>query len=124
MRKKILIIDDEKEFVELVQYRLKTNGYRVLTADDGDQGLKLAKKRPDLILLDIAMPGISRIEFCQMLKENPKLKNIPIIFLTCKGTKEDQLKGLSVGANEYICKPFCSEDLLAKIKKTLEGRGK
>ena len=117
MAKKILIVDDEPELVKALQIRLKRAGYRILTAYDGGEGLKLVKKRPDLILLDIMMPTISGIELCQLLKEDPKLKNIPIIFLTAKDTKEDRIKGLSVGADEYIAKPFYSEDLLNKIKK-------
>ena len=122
MMKKILIVDDEPELVKALQIRLKRAGYRVLTAYDGGEGLKLAKKRPDLILLDIMMPTLSGIEVCQLLKEDPKLKNIPIIFLTAKDTKEDRIKGLSVGADEYIVKPFYSDDLLNKIKKALERK--
>ncbi|MFC1699267.1 PleD family two-component system response regulator [Candidatus Omnitrophota bacterium] len=123
-KKKILIIDDEKEFVKMVQYRLEANGYQVLTANDGERGLELAKKNPDLILLDVMMPTLSGIEVCQLLKEDPQLKDIPVIFLTAKRTKEDQLKGLTAGAEEYIAKPFYSDELLEKIKKTLEEKNK
>ena len=120
--KKILIVDDEKDFVELIKLRLQTKGYRVLVAYDGDSGLKLAKKGPDLILLDIMMPTISGIELCQLLKEDPKLKNIPIIFITAKESKEDRLKGMSVGADAYIIKPFEDEDLFNKIENSLERK--
>ncbi|MFC1631507.1 response regulator transcription factor [Candidatus Omnitrophota bacterium] len=123
-KKKILIIDDEKEFVKMVQYRLQANGYQVLAAHDGEHGLELAKKKPDLILLDVMMPTLSGIEVCQLLKEDPQLKDIPVIFLTAKRAKEDKLKGLSVGADEYIAKPFYSDELLEKIKKTLEEKNK
>ena len=122
MAKKILIVDDEPDLVKALQIRLKRAGYRVLSAYNADECLKLARKKPDLILLDIMMPTLSGIEVCQLLKEDPKLKNIPIIFLTAKDTKEDRIKGLSVGADEYIAKPFYSEDLLNKIKKALERK--
>ena len=122
MAKKILIVDDEPELVKALQIRLKQAGYRVLSAYNADECLKLARKKPDLILLDIMMPTLSGIEVCQLLKKDPKLKNIPIIFLTAKVTKEDQIKGLSVGADEYIIKPFYSDDLLHKIKKALERK--
>ena len=124
MAKKILIVDDEPELVQALQIRLKQAGYKVLSAYNGDECLKLVRKKPDLILLDIMMPTLSGIEVCQLLKEGPKLKNIPIIFLTAKDTKEDRIKGLSAGADEYIVKPFYSEDLLNKIKKALEGKSK
>lgn len=124
MRKRILLVDDEKDFVKLVKQRLQANGYKVLAAYNGDQGLKLAKKRPDLILLDIMMPTLSGIELCQLLKEDPGLKNIPVIFLTCKGTKEDERRGFAVGADEYVAKPFNPEELLDKINKVLEAKGK
>jgi len=119
-KKKILLVDDEVELVELVKIRLEANGYEVITAFDGNQALDKAKKEmPDLIILDLMLPKIDGYKVCRMLKFDEKYKHIPIIMFTARALEADQKIGLEVGANDYIIKPFEPEILLSKIKNFL-----
>lgn len=118
---KILIVDDEREFVEMLSLRLsRVGGYEVLTAFDGQEGVDSAKKNlPDLILLDIMMPKLSGVEAIELLKKDPSTKSIPIIILTASVNPQTTDKFLSLGATDYVLKPFDPIDLMEKIKKGL-----
>ena len=119
-KKTILLADDDKSLVELLGFRLETDGFKVIPAYDGAKALELArKKKPDLIILDIMMPMLNGYEVCMMLKEEEKTKNIPIIMLTAKSQPRDKLDGLKSGAIYYITKPYNSDYLMGKIYTAL-----
>ncbi|MFH1440656.1 MAG: response regulator [Candidatus Omnitrophota bacterium] len=119
-KKKILLVDDEKDLVETVVFQLEASGYEVITAYDGQEALEKARKdNPDLIVLDLMLPKIDGYKVCRMLKFDEKYKNIPIIMFTARAQEQDKKLGLEVGANGYITKPFELEVLLAKIKELL-----
>ncbi|OGC41796.1 DNA-binding response regulator [candidate division WOR-1 bacterium RIFOXYD2_FULL_36_8] len=121
----ILIIDDEKDIVSAIEYNLVKDGFKVSKAFDGHNGLKLAKdKIPQLILLDLMLPGIPGLEVCKILKSDPKTKEIPIIMLTAKVSETDKVVGLELGADDYITKPFSMRELLARVKAILKRYGK
>jgi DNA-binding response OmpR family regulator len=120
MARKILVVDDETELLKALTIRLKTSGYEVITAQDGQEGLEKAKSlNPDLIVLDILMPKMDGYEVCRLLKFDEKYKSIPIIMLTAKAQDIDKVMGKKVGADDYITKPFETQDLIDKIKKHL-----
>jgi DNA-binding response OmpR family regulator len=120
MPKKILVVDDETELLKALSIRLNTSGYEVITASDGQEGLEKAKSlNPDLIVLDILMPKMDGYEVCRMLKFDEKYKSIPVIMLTAKAQDIDKAMGKKVGADDYITKPFETQDLVDKIKKYL-----
>lgn len=120
MAKKILIVDDEAELVDLVKIRLEAAGYEVAKAFDGQEGLDKAKlEKPDLILLDIMMPKMDGYKVCGLLKMDARFKKIPIILFSAKAQKEDAELAKEVGADLYITKPFEAPVLLAKIKELL-----
>jgi len=120
MEKKILIVDDEPEIVQFLGLRLTNSGYKVLKAYNGAEALKIAKKElPDLIILDILMPGIDGSKTASLLKEDPKTRDIPVIFLTCLFTKEDEKKGNVRGNLYFVAKPYDGEQLLRVIKENL-----
>ncbi len=116
-KKLVLAIDDEKDILKLVQYNLEREGYQVLCSKTGEEGLDLARsKKPDLILLDLMLPGIDGLEVCKILRSNRETKNIPILMLTAKSTELDQILGLELGASDYISKPFSVKVLTARVK--------
>jgi DNA-binding response OmpR family regulator len=120
-RKRILIIDDEPDFVRVVQLRLEAAGYEVLAAFDGMQGVSFAhKEKPDLIILDIMMPAMHGHRVCEALKKSSKTWTIPIIFLTAKGSKEDQEMAYKLGAEHFLTKPYDPQVVLETIKKALD----
>ncbi len=120
MSHKILIIDDQPENVFVLQDRLEHEGYNVITAYDGQSGInKAVDEQPDIILLDIMMPGMSGFEVCEVLTKNEKTKRIPIIMVTALTGSDDIKKGLELGAYDYIKKPFNRVELLARIKSAL-----
>lgn len=120
MSEKILIIDDEEHIVELIRYNLEASGYMTLEAYNGLDGLKLAKEEvPDLVLLDLMLPGMDGLEVCKRLRADDKLKNIPIIMLTAKSEEIDKILGLELGADDYITKPFSVRELNARVKALL-----
>jgi DNA-binding response OmpR family regulator len=120
-KKRILLVDDEAELVELVKMRLEANGYDILTAYDGKEALDVAKKEmPDLIILDLMLPQIDGYKVCRMLKFDEKYKKIPIIIFTARALDTDKKVGMEVGADDYIVKPFEPELLLMKIKDLLK----
>ncbi len=118
---KILVIDDEVQLVQMVQIRLEANGYDIVTAYDGEEGIeKVKSENPDLIILDIMMPKMNGFEACKILKNDPKYSKIPIIFLSAKVQEEDLEIGKAKSADAFVKKPFETPDLLAKIKELLE----
>ncbi|RLB97072.1 MAG: DNA-binding response regulator, partial [Deltaproteobacteria bacterium] len=103
----ILIVDDEEDIIELIKYNLKNEGYSILTAMTGEQAIKTARQsRPDLIVLDLMLPGIDGLEVTKYLKNYEQTRDIPIVMLTAKGEESDIVTGLELGANDYISKPF------------------
>ncbi len=120
MKKRILIVDDEKDLVELLQLRIEAEGFEVDVAYDGEEALSKAKADiPDLIVLDIMMPKVNGFEVCRTLKKNPATQSVKIIMVTAKTREEDRFWGLEAGADEYITKPFDFVHLLGKIKKSV-----
>ena len=121
MGKKILVIDDEPLVVEVLKIRLRMNNYQVITACDGVEGVERAlREKPDLIILDIVMPGLDGYQVCQKLKEDGKTKTIPVIMLTALGQSAERKKGFSFGAYDYIFKPYDDEELLNSIERALK----
>ncbi len=119
----ILVIDDEKDIVKLLQYNLEKEGYQVLSALSGEEGLEAARnKKPDLILLDLMLPGVDGLEVCRLLKTDPKTRLIPVMMLTAKGSEIDQVVGLELGASDYVPKPFSVKVVLARVKNLLRAK--
>ena len=122
MPKEILIVDDEPSIVVPIQFLMEQQGYSVIIAENGHDALDLIYKyNPDLILLDIMLPGIDGYEVCEIVRLNPKLRDIKIIFLTAKGREVEIDKGLALGADAYITKPFSNAELVAKVKTVLDN---
>lgn len=118
--KKILIIEDDDHIIELLRFNVQNNGYEVSIAMDGHEGLnKAINESPDLILLDLMLPGIDGIEICNRLKNKDSTKDIPIIMLTAKGHETDKILGLEMGADDYMTKPFSVRELMTRIKVVL-----
>jgi two-component system alkaline phosphatase synthesis response regulator PhoP len=119
-KENILIVDDEEDVLELVRYNLDKNGYKTEIATTGESALTKARaKLPDLIVLDLMLPGIDGLEVCKKLKSETKTQNIPIIMLTAKGEETDIVSGLELGADDYVTKPFSPKVLLARIRRIL-----
>ena len=120
-KKRILVVDDERDFVEMIKFRLEANGYEVIAAFDGIQGMMVAKReKPDLIILDVMMPAGGGYLVCERLKLSSFTWSIPVIFLTAKSRPEDEAKAYEVGAKYYLTKPYEPEVLLDTIKRALE----
>lgn len=120
-KKRILVVDDEKDFVEMLKLRLEANGYEVIPAFDGIQGVSFARrKKPDLILLDVMMPAGGGYLVCERLKMSSDTWSIPIIFLTAKSQPADEAKAYSLGAKYFLTKPYEPKVLLETVKKALE----
>ncbi|MBP1532426.1 MAG: response regulator [Alphaproteobacteria bacterium] len=116
----IMIVEDEQAIALLLKYNLEKNGYDTITVSHGNRVLSSVEKNlPSLILMDWMLPEISGLELCKIIRNNPELKNIPIIMLTAKGQEEDKVIGLSAGADDYVTKPFSVPELLARIKTNL-----
>ena len=123
-QKKILIVDDEPDVVEVLKIRFQSEGYDVISEDDGVRGLNLARKeKPDLIILDVMLPNLDGYQICRMLKFDNTYKNIPIIMFTARAGTEDKAKAEKAGADAYIVKPFEPKTLLTKAKELLNGKG-
>ncbi len=119
-KKRILVVDDEPDIVELVIYNLQKEGFEVSSSPDGEEALvKIRKGNYDFLILDLMLPGIQGMELCRILKNDPKTKNLPIIMLTAKGEEMDKILGLEMGADDYITKPFSPRELVARIKAVL-----
>jgi two-component system alkaline phosphatase synthesis response regulator PhoP len=120
MKEKILIVDDEKDIVKMLEYNLKKEGFRTVVAHDGEQALNLVnKEHPDLVLLDLMLPGKDGLEVCKSLKNETRTASIPIIMLTAKTQEADKIVGLELGADDYVTKPFSPRELVARIKAVL-----
>jgi len=119
MATKILVVDDEKDIVEFIQYNLEKEGFQVITAYNGTAALEAIKEKPDLVVLDVMMPGIDGYEVCKKIRLEDKYKNIPILLLTAKTREQDEIRGLELGADDYIPKPISVQKLLARIKSNI-----
>jgi len=121
MTKNILVIEDDNDILELIKWHLKAEGYSVVTATDGIKGLDAANKQtPDLIILDLMLPGMDGLEVCRALKGDTKNKNIPVAMLTAKGEEVDRIVGFELGADDYIVKPFSPRELVLRIRAILK----
>jgi two-component system phosphate regulon response regulator PhoB len=119
----ILIVDDEEDIIELIKYNLKNEGYSILTAQTGEKAIKIARQsRPDLIVLDLMLPGIDGLEVTKTLKNDAQTRHVPIVMLTARGEESDIVTGLELGANDYISKPFSPKVLVARIRAILRRR--
>lgn len=119
-KKKILIVDDEKDLVSLVSLHMKMAGYDVLSAADGEKALEIAEdEKPDLIILDLMLPKVAGWEVCKRLRQDPGIKNVPVIMLTARAEIEDKLKGFEAGADDYVTKPFSPRELVSRVKRVL-----
>jgi DNA-binding response OmpR family regulator len=119
-REKILVVEDEADLREVLSYNLMRDGYRVVVAEGGAEGLKKARKEvPDLVLLDLMLPDVDGLEVCRRLKKDPLTGSLPIIMVTAKGEESDVVVGLGVGADDYVTKPFSPRELLARVKAVL-----
>lgn len=117
---KILIVDDEEHIIELLKFNLLNAGYEVYTANDGINAVKIAKlEKPNLILLDLMLPGIDGFDVCKEIKRDKDMQNTSIIMLTAKGEELDKILGLELGADDYMTKPFSVRELLARVKAVL-----
>lgn len=120
MAKKILIADDEPNIVISLEFLMQHSGYQIKVASDGEQALRLLSDfKPDLILLDIMLPLHNGFEVCQRIRENPDWSDMKIVMLTAKGREIEMAKGLALGADVYITKPFATKDLLANVQRLL-----
>jgi len=121
-KSRILVVDDEPDLVELVRHHLAREHYDVVTAADGETGLAEARRRlPDLVVLDLMLPGIDGLEVCRRLRSDPRTTHIPIVMLTAKGEESDAVIGLSQGADDYVRKPFGMKELVARIATRLRS---
>jgi phosphate regulon transcriptional regulator PhoB len=120
MPKKILVVDDEKNIVDLIAYNLEKEGYATMKTYDGESALELIKaKKPDLVILDLLLPGIGGLEVCKFLRRDAETETIPIIMLTAKGEQIDKILGLEMGADDYVTKPFNVRELIARVRAVL-----
>ncbi|HON09000.1 MAG TPA: response regulator transcription factor [Verrucomicrobiota bacterium] len=125
MSRKVLVVDDEQDVLELLTYNLKQAGYEVLSAEDGKEALwKVRVYSPDIIVLDIMLPIIDGLEVCKALKKDPQNSKIPIIMLTARANESDRIKGFESGADDYLVKPFSVRELILRIKRLLESDSK
>jgi two-component system phosphate regulon response regulator PhoB len=117
----ILLVEDEKAIVTLIKYNLEKEGFKVFCSETGEDALKIIKeKTPDLVILDWMLPDTSGIDVCRQIKIDKKFKNIPVLILTAKGEPDDKIKGLEVGADDYVTKPFNNKELLLRVKSLIK----
>ncbi|HBG63371.1 MAG: DNA-binding response regulator [Omnitrophica WOR_2 bacterium GWF2_43_52] len=120
MQEKILIIEDEPDIVKMLEYNFKKEGFRIISASNGQRALTRAEREhPDIIILDLMLPEIDGLEVCKSLKQSPGTAHIPIIMLTAKAQETDKIVGLELGADDYITKPFSIRELTARVKAVL-----
>jgi two-component system phosphate regulon response regulator PhoB len=123
MKPKILVVDDEPDALELIQYNLKAAGYDVITAADGEEALKKARAaNPALVILDVMLPEVDGLEVCKRLRREPATAAVPIIMLTAKAGEIDRVLGLELGADDYVTKPFSPRELVLRVKAMLRRR--
>jgi two-component system alkaline phosphatase synthesis response regulator PhoP len=122
-RQNILVVDDEDDILELLKYNLNKNGYNAVCVGSGEEALMTARsKLPDLVVLDLMLPGVDGLEVCRILKNDRKTSHIPILMLTAKGEEADIVTGLELGADDYVTKPFSPRVLLARVKAVLRRK--
>lgn len=118
--KKVLVVDDEPDVTGLVAYHLKAKGHTVETVNDPLCSIGVARSfLPDLVILDVMMPGLNGLQVCRMLRSDPKLKAVPILFLTAKVEESDRIQGFEVGGDDYVCKPFSVKELVLRVQSML-----
>ncbi|REL39160.1 DNA-binding response regulator [Rhodohalobacter sp. SW132] len=116
----ILVVDDEQDLLDLIEYNLKKEGFRVLKAENGLEALNTAREQnPDLLLLDIMMPKMDGLEVCEKMRSDAELRHIPIIFLTARGDEKTEVEGLDLGADDYVTKPISTTKLISRIRAVL-----
>ena len=121
---RILVVDDEPDVLELVVFHLEKEAYQVAVADTGDKALKMARESlPSLLILDLMLPGINGLEICRLLRCDPRTRDIPILMLTARAAEEDRIKGLELGAHDYVTKPFSPRELVLRVKNLLHLTG-
>ena len=119
-KSKVLVIEDESDILEVIQYNLEREGHKVIACRDGEEGLsRIRTENPDLVILDLMLPGIDGVEVCQRVKSDPVTNAIPIIMVTAKGEEADVVLGLGIGADDYIAKPFSPKERVARIQVVL-----
>jgi two-component system phosphate regulon response regulator PhoB len=119
----ILVIEDEEDILELIRYNLEREGYRVVCAESGEKGLEIARRqRPDLLLLDLMLPGLDGLEVCKRLKTDSSIATLPIVMVTARGEEADVVTGLELGAEDYVTKPFSPRVLVARVRAVLRRR--
>jgi two-component system alkaline phosphatase synthesis response regulator PhoP len=119
-REKILVIEDEPDILDIIAYNLSREGYTVVCARDGEAGLeKCRREEPQLVLLDLMLPGLDGLEVCRRLQLEPETRQIPVIMVTAKGEEADVVLGLGLGADDYVTKPFSPRELIARVKAVL-----
>ncbi len=124
-REKILVVEDEADILELIDYKLSQEGFQVLQAADGELALEQARSQdPDLILLDIMLPGLDGLEVCRRLKRDAVTEDMPIIFVSAKGEESDVVTGLELGADDYLTKPFSPRELAARVRAVLRRKSR
>jgi len=122
MKKTILVVDDEKDIVDLLSYNLTKEGFNVITARNGQEALDRVKQKPDLVILDVMMPEMNGLQVIQEMKKNKSTVSIPVILLTAKGSETDEIVGLEVGADDYIVKPVKIGKIFARIHAALRRK--
>lgn len=124
-KESILVVEDEEDILELVTYSLSKEGYQVHGAVSGEEGLKAVRSNPpDLVVLDLMLPGVDGLEVCKRLKADPRLVQIPVVMLTAKGEEADIVTGLELGADDYLTKPFSPKVLIARVRAALRRKVK
>jgi two-component system, OmpR family, alkaline phosphatase synthesis response regulator PhoP len=124
-KESILVVEDEEDIQELLRYNLAKDGFRVTGVTTGEEGLRAAKSLlPDLIILDLMLPGVDGLEVCRLLKQDAKTQHLPVVMVTAKGEEADVVTGLELGADDYITKPFSPRVLLARVRAVLRRRRK
>jgi len=119
----VLVVDDEKDILDLLEYNLAKNNFKVMAVGSGEDALREAREKlPDIVVLDLMLPGVDGLEVCKRLKNDPKTGHIPIIMLTARGEEADIVVGLELGADDYLTKPFSPRVLLARMKAVLRRR--
>jgi DNA-binding response OmpR family regulator len=119
-RAKIVVVEDESDIREVIAYNLRREGFDVVVAEDGERGLEEVRRhRPELVLLDLMLPGVDGLEVCRQLKTEDHTSRIPIIMVTAKGEESDVVKGLEMGADDYVAKPFGTRELMARVRAIL-----
>jgi two-component system alkaline phosphatase synthesis response regulator PhoP len=122
-KERVLVVDDEEDILELVEYNLSRNGFEVTTVTSGEKALAIARGAvPDLVVLDLMLPGLDGLETCRLLKRDPRTRDVPVLMLTARGDETDIVRGLEMGADDYVTKPFSPRVLLARVRAVLRRR--